>query len=159
FPPPMTPSRVATTVLLCDGSCRCRATRCPLPGAPVAQRPVGALKLGLAGGGAGRDHEVVARLVPRGRPRPGKRPMQDRSLTRRCLLSLVRLAFCTGIGAAAGAIYWCLWLASEGKTLEQAVSGQVEDGLTTLQALACLGGGVGVVVGLLYALYRFTRSG
>jgi hypothetical protein len=77
--------------------------------------------------------------------------MLERSRARSYLLWLMRLLLCVAIGEAISAAYWGLWIVQNNHTLIQGITGQVEDGLSTLQAILSLGGIVGGLVGILFA--------
>ena len=77
--------------------------------------------------------------------------MSKGSLARNCLLGLIKVLFFIAIGGAIGTVHWGLWLVSEGHTFEQGITGQVDDGMATLQGLLALGSMVGGLVGLPFA--------
>lgn len=62
------------------------------------------------------------------------------------------------IGAVVSLLYWIHWLACNGRSIGEALKGEVEDATGTLQSVMLLGCLVGVVVGLLFGLGKMKRS-
>ncbi len=61
------------------------------------------------------------------------------------------------IGVTIGGLFWWVWLAQIGKSISEAVRGEVDDGIGTLQGMTALGGLVGCAVGLLYSLGKIAN--
>ena len=64
---------------------------------------------------------------------------------------LARIFLDMAIGVAFGAAFWTLYHISQGN-LSQAIKGNVEDAISTLQGLVYLGALVGAGIGLLHGL-------
>ena len=56
------------------------------------------------------------------------------------------------IGELIAVLFWVTWILGNGNSVVDAIQGQVEDGIGTLEGLVALGALVGGPVGLLWAL-------
>jgi hypothetical protein len=71
---------------------------------------------------------------------------------------LGRLALGLTIGMALGAGIWAAAMAWQGHNLASAIHGEVEDGLSLLQAVVALGGMCGTGVGLCWGVVALNRN-
>ena len=64
---------------------------------------------------------------------------------------LIRVVGAVVIGAIGVSLLWVSWLSSHDKTIGEAMRGEVEDGIRTLQGLLALAVFVGVPVGVVWS--------
>jgi hypothetical protein len=72
------------------------------------------------------------------------------------MILIKALGLYVGIAVAIGAFYWWIGLTLGGHTLAQALGGQVEDAMDTLEAVTLLASLVGAFTGLVYAFGAIT---
>jgi hypothetical protein len=77
---------------------------------------------------------------------------------RALLAFLFRTLFGAAAGVALGVAWWIIWLTVEKKSVTEALQGNVEDALATLEGLAALGTLVGTAVGLLYGFMMLVST-
>jgi len=80
------------------------------------------------------------------------------SFFHRLIIMLKWTFFCTSIGLSVGLIYWLMWLVFNGKSLGEAVSGEVEDAVGVLQGIILLGCLIGFFVGIVFGLGKQGKS-
>jgi hypothetical protein len=71
---------------------------------------------------------------------------------RSLMIVMAWLAFGLGIGVVVSGTIWWVHLGRIGKSLGNALSGEVEDAISTLEGLLLLGCLIGGIVGLIYGL-------